>query len=249
MKAFQKPPPDIEKVFVCVLNLFAGIDPIVEVDKNKRFKSENPWKNALKLMGKPEAFLQQLEGFKDQIDADKVKAYNFTANAATLKDENFTPEIIKTKSSAAGNLCFWIINITKYYEVVVTVEPKKAAVKKAEETLAAANVKKAEVDAQVAELSEKLAKLQAEYQAAMDEKNAAEAEAARCMKRLDNAQRLVNALGSESDRWNQAIVDLANDLTLIVGDVLLAASFVSYVGPFNKKYRDIIMEENFIQFF
>jgi len=44
-------------------------------------------------------------------------------------------------------LCFWIINITKYYEVVVTVEPKKAAVKKAEETLAAANAKKELVDA------------------------------------------------------------------------------------------------------
>lgn len=99
-------------------------------------------------------------------------------------------------------MCFWIINITKYYEVVVTVEPKKAAVKKAEETLAAANAKKELVDAMVAELNEKLAKLNAEFQLAMDEKNAAEAEAARCMKRLDNAQRLVNALGSESERWN-----------------------------------------------
>jgi dynein heavy chain len=83
----------------------------------------------------------------------------------------------------------------------------------------------------------------------MDEKNGAEAEAARCMKRLDNAQRLVNALGSESERWNQSIVDLTNDLQLIVGDVLLASSFVSYVGPFNKKYRDIIMQDNFIDFF
>jgi dynein heavy chain len=80
----------------------------------------------------------------------------------------------------------------------------------------------------------------------MDEKTSAENEAARCMKRLDNAQRLVNALGSESERWNQSILDLTTDLTLIVGDVLLASAFVSYVGPFNKKFRDIIMEENFI---
>jgi len=30
---------------------------------------------------------------------------------------------------------------------------------------------------------------------------------------------------------------------------LLAASFVSHVGPFNKKYRDIIIYDNFLPFF
>lgn len=47
MKAFKTPPKDVELVFTCVLNLLAGIDPVVQVDKNKRFKSDNPWKNAL----------------------------------------------------------------------------------------------------------------------------------------------------------------------------------------------------------
>jgi dynein heavy chain len=47
------------------------------------------------------------------------------------------------KSSAAGGLCDFIINITMYYEVVVTVEPKKLAVAKAQAELAAANEKKA----------------------------------------------------------------------------------------------------------
>jgi len=36
----------------------------------------------------------------------------------------------------------------------------------------------------------------------MDEKNAAEAEANRCAAKLDRANRLVNALGSESVRWS-----------------------------------------------
>lgn len=54
----------------------------------------------------------------------------------------------------------------------------------------------------VAELSAKLAILQADFQKAMDEKNKAEAEANRCAKRLDSANRLVNALGSEQERWS-----------------------------------------------
>lgn len=136
-----------------------------------------------------------------------------------------------------------------YYDVVVTVEPKKAAVRAAQQRLADANAKKAEMDELVARLNEALAVLQAQYQKAMDEKNAAEAEAARCARRLDSAQRLVGALGSESERWNQAIVDLGEKLIVITGDVLLASAFVSYVGPFNKKFRDMITNVKFLDFF
>jgi len=89
-----------------------------------------------------------------------------------------------------------------YYDVVVTVEPKKAAVRAAQQRLSEANTKKQEMDDLVASLNAALAILQAQFQKAMDEKNAAEAEAARCARRLDNAQRLVGALGSESERWN-----------------------------------------------
>lgn len=52
---------------------------------------------------------------------------------------------------------------------------------------------------------------------------------------------MVNALGSELDRWQQSIVDLTDYLEVIIGDVLLASAFVSYVGPFNKQFRDMII--------
>lgn len=71
----------------------------------------------------------------------------------------------------------------------------------------------------------------------------------RCEKKLFNAQRLMNALGAEQERWAQSIIDLGELLKVIIGDVLLASSFVSYVGPFNKKYRDAIIDGNFIPFF
>jgi dynein heavy chain len=38
-------------------------------------------------------------------------------------------------------------------------------------------------------------------------------------------------------------------IEVVSGDVLLAASFVSYVGPFNKRFRDMIMKDNFVKFF
>lgn len=63
------------------------------------------------------------------------------------------------------------------------------------------------------------------------------------------AQRLVNALGAESVRWAESIITLGDAIAVVTGDVLLASSFVSYVGPFNKKFRDVIVQEKFVTFF
>ena len=41
--------------------------------------------------------------------------------------EHFTPEVIMTKNKAAAGLCSFVVNIVMYYEVVVTVEPKRKA--------------------------------------------------------------------------------------------------------------------------
>lgn len=37
-------------------------------------------------------------------------------------------------------------------------------------------------------------------------------------------------------------------MVVLTGDVLISSAFISYAGPFNKKFRDIIMKDNFIKF-
>lgn len=107
-------------------------------------------------MGNPQQFLDLLNTLKERIDKDEIPAINFRSNKDTLADETFTPEIIGSKSSCAGGLCDFIQNITAYYYVVISVEPKKLAVAEAKVTLANANEKKATVDALVADLNAKL---------------------------------------------------------------------------------------------
>lgn len=99
----------------------------------------------------------------------------------------------------------------------------------------------AEVKEIVDKLNAQLAKLSAEYDKANGDKNAAIEEAERCSRRLNLAQRLVSALGSEKERWAKSILNLQDQIKLIVGDVLMASSFVSYAGPFNKKFRTIMI--------
>lgn len=79
----------------------------------------------------------------------EVVPHGFKAIRDILKEENFNPKDIETKSKAAAGVWDWVINIVAYYDVVVTVEPKKIAVATAQEALRQANEKKAEVDALV----------------------------------------------------------------------------------------------------
>lgn len=132
---------------------------------------------------------------------------------------------------------------------MVNTEPKRLAVEKAKVDLAEATEIKETMEALVAELQAKLDVLMKAYQDAMDKKQGAEDEAARCERRLSLANRLVSALGSEKGRWSDAIVRFTEEMQVVHGDVLLASAFVSYVGPFNKEFRDQIMDDNFIKFF
>jgi len=101
----------------------------------------------------------------------------------------------------------------------------------------------------VAELRAKLQVLIDKYDAAMKKKADAEATAARCEKKLSLATRLVNALGAEGVRWEQSIVTVGESLKVILGDVLMASAFVSYIGPFKSTDRNLIMKQIFSKFF
>jgi len=253
LKSLANPPADVRICFFAVLNLYVDIKEVdygIPSSRGKlAVKQEDSWKVSKLMMKDPTKFMDNLNLYKGIIDEQRVPAQNFAAIQDILADPGFTPENLKTKAEAAAGVCNWIKNINLYYDVVVNTEPKRQAVAKAEVDLEAANATKKEMEDLVAELQAKLDVLLKAYQEAMDKKQGAEDEAARCERRLSLANRLVSALGSEKGRWGDAIVQLAADQTVIHGDVLLAASFVSYVGPFNKHFRDRIMDDNFVKFF
>lgn len=59
-------------------------------------------------------FLQALINYdKEHIPENCLKV----VNEQYLKDLEFNPNLIRTKSFAAAGLCAWVINIIKFYEV------------------------------------------------------------------------------------------------------------------------------------
>jgi len=57
--------------------------------------------------------------------------------------------------------------------------------------------------------------------------------------KIDRAEKLISGLGGEKIRWTQNVKDLTDTYDNIVGDVLLSAAVVAYLGPFEMAYRSV----------
>ena len=247
-KTMAKPPPGVDDVFAAVMVLLAGINPNIIVQKSGRVREkERTWDHAKKaLLGNVNGFLDELKAFKLNIDEGTVAEVNFKDIRPFLVLEHFLPEVIEKRNSAAAGLCSWVINIVNYYDIVLTVEPKRQALREANEQLAAANEQLQVVRVRVAALQETLDKLTAEYNAAEGQRLEAQNIADKGKMKLELANRLTSALGSEQSRWSEGIERLKLERGLLVGDCLLAASFISYIGPFTKSYRETLMDNTLI---
>lgn len=77
------------------------------------------------MMKPPQGFIDSLKAYDKDHISDKQKADLKTAEL--LLDPAFTKENMMKKSSAAANLANWVINVVKYNDIFVVVEPLKMA--------------------------------------------------------------------------------------------------------------------------
>ena len=262
-KTMNTAPSGVAEVFACVATLLAkceynppdgGPSPINEIrenimtDKKGKVKDQS-WGGCKKqLLSNIPQFLSSLMDYKDCIDQHGVPEMNIERARPFIADEGFDPEIIMGKNSAAAGLCSWCINIVIYADIFKKVEPLRIALDGAQAELDEATDKLVGIRARVAELQELLAGLAADFDAATKSKEAAIETVRSGKERLDLAQRLTRALGSEGVRWSANIIVLQRDFDLLVGDVLLASAFISYVGPFTKPYRTAMIEDYWVPF-
>lgn len=90
-------------------------------------------------------FLDSLINF----DKENIKDANLKAIEPYLRNEEFNPDLVRSKSFAAAGLCSWAINIVNFYKVFCDVEPKRRALAKANAELAAARERLAKVKAKI----------------------------------------------------------------------------------------------------
>jgi dynein heavy chain len=190
------------------------------------------------LLNNPNNFLKELIGYdKDNIPdsmVDRVKPM--------MELEALSEAKVRSASGALVTVRLWIMAMVTYHEVLKVVNPKRAIAAEMTAKLEVVMKNLNEKMAQVKAIDEKLAKLQAEQDALEAKSKALNDEIDECGKKLIRAEKMIGGLAGEKDRWTSIVADLTIQATLVVGDSLIAAGAISYVGSFTAKYREELEE-------
>ncbi len=81
---------------------------------------------------------------------------------------------------------------------------------------------------------------------ATEEKNTLIDKADQTAKRLNLAERLVNGLKDENERWGANVDALQAEKAMLVGNMMVAAPFIAYIGPFNSDFRTSLWEKTWV---
>ena len=96
---------------------------------------------------------------------------------------------------------------------------------------------------QLDEKEKELDEAMQEYNLAMSEKQELMENAENCRSKMEAASSLINGLAGEKERWTEQSKEFKAQIGRLVGDVLICTGFLSYQGPFNQDFRNLIGKE------
>ncbi|XP_035155786.1 dynein axonemal heavy chain 2 isoform X7 [Callithrix jacchus] len=227
IKSYGRPPAQVEIVMQAVM-ILRGNEPT--------------WAEAKRQLGE-QNFIKSLINFDKDNISDKV----LKKIGAYCAQPDFQPDIIGRVSLAAKSLCMWVRAMELYGRLYRVVEPKRIRMNAALAQLREKQAALAEAQEKLREVAEKLEMLKKQYDEKLAQKEELRQKSEEMELKLERAGMLVSGLAGEKARWEETVQGLDEDLGYLVGDCLLAAAFLSYMGPFLTNYRDEIVNQIWIR--
>ena len=221
----------------CVLILFMKRLDQPQIDPSGRPCLKPSWGESMKFMSS-NGFLSGLMNFqKDLINEETVELMQ-----PYLIMEDYNLEKAKSVCGDVAGLCSWTEAMSTFYFINKEVLPLKADLAVQEAKLSGAMKDLSTAQGQLDDKERELQVVQREYEKAMSEKQALLDDANSCRKKMQNASALIDGLAGERIRWTEASKLFESQINRLVGDVLIATGFLSYTGPFNQEFRNLIMK-------
>lgn len=249
VKKLPNPATIIQLVFDGILILFKlPLNPIrpaklVIAKQEINFFEPSFRPHGVALMSKAD-FLPQVQEFgvtgKDKINEETIELLSCYID---MEGGKFNPAVAKNASNAAEGLCTWVIAMKSYHEASKIVKPKLEALSIAEANLEAANKALQTAENNLQSCQERLAELQAMFDAQMAEKRRIEDGALALQRKMVMASQLIGGLAGERVRWTDDSNNFSDLKRRLVGDCAAACAFVSYCGPFNQEFRRYLIED------
>ncbi|XP_047444882.1 dynein axonemal heavy chain 8-like [Mugil cephalus] len=237
VRKLAKPPHLIMRIMDSCLLLFQKKLDSITVDPERPCLKPS-WAEALKLMSAT-GFMASLQQFqKDKINAETVELLQ-----PYFEMEDYTMENAKKVCGNVAGLLAWTVAMATFYGINKEVLPLKANLVIQENRLRVANNELGQAEAQLAEKQAEFDKVKAKCDAAMKEKQDLLDDAEMCRNKMQAASALIDGLGGEKIRWIEQSKEFKSQINRLVGDVLQLTGFLSYCGPFNQSFRDMLLKE------
>ncbi|XP_013988847.1 dynein axonemal heavy chain 1 isoform X2 [Salmo salar] len=238
VRAMQRPPHGVKLVIeaVCIMR---SIKPKKVAGEKPGTKVDDYWEPGKSLLQDPGKFLEGLFKFdKENIPDSVIKLVQ-----PYIDNEEFQPANIAKVSKACTSICQWVRAMHVYHFVAKGVEPKRKALQEAQEDLAATQLILDDANEKLAQVEEGIATLQGKYHDCLAKRDELDNKCQLCENRLVRADKLIGGLADEKVRWRETVQHLEYMVNNVSGDVLLAAGYVAYLGPFTGEYRASMADE------
>ncbi|XP_019911214.2 dynein heavy chain 1, axonemal [Esox lucius] len=238
VRAMQRPPNGVKLVIeaVCIMK---GVKPKKVAGEKPGSKVDDYWEPGKGLLQDPGKFLEGLFKYdKDNIPDTVIKLVQ-----PYIDNEEFQPSAIAKVSKACTSICQWVRAMHVYHFVAKGVAPKRQALQEAQEDLAITQRILDNANEKLARVEEGIATLQAKYHDCLAKRDELDSKCQLCEIRLVRADKLIGGLADEKVRWRETVQHLEYMINNVSGDVLLAAGYVAYLGPFTGEYRASMADE------
>ncbi|KAG2382028.1 hypothetical protein C9374_005820 [Naegleria lovaniensis] len=228
LKAFASPAQVIQDVGACIYILLEDETP-----------SQITWVNVKSIM--TEAFFNRLVSYdKGRLTSNKINRIEqiYKKNGDSMK-----PEEIGKVSSTLAEIVKWVNSMREYYQAMRVVKPIRKKKEEAEKKLASFTEQLSTIKSKLEQLKQDIAEYKVKYQSGQEEEKNLMEKKQNMEAKLIAANKLIEGLGSERERWAQQIHDLSEKKNRLIGDCLICSAFLSYTGAFTVDFRKEMIQE------
>ncbi|KAL9652089.1 hypothetical protein ABK040_015890 [Willaertia magna] len=233
---YKSPSPAVVTVLEAVLIMFGETQGVKKVKDGVTYydwweAAKGYLSNAAKL--KEDMVKYDRENIPESI-IKRIQKYYF--------DEEFQPSRVKEISAALVAMCQWVRAMYDYYVASKEVAPKREKAKLAEDQWRQANEKLEASNKKLRQVMQQLQELEEKNNRALKEREELEAEIDLCEKKLERAAKLIDGLSDEKVRWQEMLKSYIQQQQDIVGNMIINAGVVAYLGAFTKQFRERLIE-------
>jgi len=202
-------------------------------------QSANDWADLKKVIRQAD-FIKNVINFDVAQLSDKMRAHLLKTY---VQDPNFAYDVVNNASKACGPLVKWVTSTINFSRIKNSVQPLENELRAVAQQADELKRKQQELTLLREELGARIDQYKSEYALLIAEVERLKSEMSSVQGKVDRSMALLSNLGSERGRWAADSAAFQTQIATVVGDCLLSAAFLAYIGYFDQSTRAQLVEQ------